>query len=68
MDRKMRALAVIVFLLFLVAFFIISNEGIRIIDNNRIEIFYSLYYSWAEKVFDNIIRISGNVIKSDWMP
>lgn len=58
----------ILMFLFLGAFFIISNEGLKISNG---EDFYKLgesYYSWVGGLFLNAKSLTGYVVKFDWLP
>lgn len=64
----MRLAFVIILLLLLGAFFIISNENINLNDDNGLNDLGDAYYVWAAGVFDNMVILIGDVIKSDWLP
>jgi len=64
----MRVAFIITLLLLLSAFFIISNENIKLDDSEQMHVFGEIYYNWASGVFDNLGIIIGEVVKTNWFP
>jgi hypothetical protein len=54
--------------LFLGAFFIISNENIRIDNQKDISLFFKEYGQWIDSLIGNGKGVAGYVIKMDWLP
>lgn len=50
------------------AFFIISNNNLRLGDSEQRGEFMKLYYAWFFKIFDNTKTITGYVVNLDWLP
>jgi len=61
-------------LLFLLIFilvgmlFIISNNNLAMIKQENISTFNRIYFSYLSDIFQNIMGISGNVVKLEWLP
>lgn len=64
----MKTFVFIVFLLLLGAFFIISNENIKLNSKENILLFFDSYLSWLDKLLDNGKTVSGYVVKMEWLP
>lgn len=54
--------------MFLGAFFIISNENLRINNSENIDIFFKHYFKWIDSLGSNSVRIAGEVVKMEWIP
>ena len=57
----------IVFLL-IGAFFIISDENLRMNEAENIKFFLKSYAGWFGDLFDNGGQIAGYVVKMNWLP
>jgi hypothetical protein len=64
----MRLLFFVVFFLLLGAFFIISNQNIKINNEFDFSKFTKSYYFWVSGIFDNLAGITGDVVNSEWLP
>ncbi len=50
------------------AFFIISNENIKLDSSKNIDHFISLYSEWFDKLASNGNGVLGYVVKMKWLP
>jgi hypothetical protein len=50
------------------ALFIISNDNLRMNEQENIEKFSESYIEWINQIYLNIQALTGNVIKLDWFP
>lgn len=64
----MKFLMFLIFFLLIGAFFIISNENIKLDNPENLAIFFNLYGTWVEKIFYNSVTTTGNMIKMEWLP
>jgi len=54
--------------LFIGAFFIISNENLKMNSKENILYFFKEYSTWINKLFNNTKVVVGYVIKMYWLP
>jgi len=64
----MKTLLFFIFFLLIGAFFIISNENIKMNSNENIDYFISQYSKWFDKLINNGNGLAGYVIKMQWLP
>ena len=64
----MRAFVFIVFFLLFGAFFIISENSIKLNNQESIKEFFDEYNEWLVKLTDNTKTVSGYVLKMEWLP
>ncbi|MEM3091612.1 MAG: hypothetical protein QXD05_00565 [Candidatus Pacearchaeota archaeon] len=65
----MKIFVILVIKFFLIsALFIVSNLNLNLKDSGDREIFFNNYYSWFERIFDQVINIVGYVVESKWLP
>jgi hypothetical protein len=64
----MRFLFILLIFLFLGAFFIVSNENIKINKNQEFDRFLKFYSSWLSSLLSNAKTITGYAIRSNWLP
>lgn len=64
----MKILMFIILFLLIGAFFIISNENIRLNNEENINLFFNLYGYWIDRLIDNTQNMGGYVIKMEWLP
>ena len=64
----MKTIMFIVFFLLMGAFFIISEEGIKLNSKENIQTFFNSYFSWTQKLFDNSNTVTGYVVRLEWLP
>jgi len=64
----MKAFMFIVMFLFIGAFFIISNENIKLNTKENIATFFSLYGKWVDGLVINGKTVFGYVVKMEWLP
>lgn len=64
----MKTLMLFIFFLLIGAFYIISNENIKMNSSENLNHFLDLYGSWFNKLLDNANIVSGYVIKMQWLP
>ena len=50
------------------AFFIISNEEIKLDNSENINIFFKEYAGWIDSLIGNGKTVSGYIIKMQWLP
>jgi len=59
---------IIVIFLLINAFFIVSENNLKLNDSENIKIFFQSYFSWFKNIGNNLGEISGNVVNLDWVP
>ena len=64
----MKILMFVILFLFIGAFFIISNEKIKINNSENVNLFFEKYVAWMDDLADNSKIVIGYVIKSEWLP
>lgn len=64
----MKLLIFIIFLLLVGAFFIISNENIKLNSGQNVDKFISSYAQWIDKLLINGKTVSGYVVRMEWLP
>jgi hypothetical protein len=64
----MKLLMLFVMFLFIGAFFIISNENIKMNSKENINLFFDKYFSWIDQLGANSKTVVGYVVKMDWLP
>ncbi len=64
----MRIFVFIVFFLLFGAFFIISENNIKLNNQENIKEFFDEYKEWLVKLTDNTKTVSGYVLKMGWLP
>ena len=50
------------------AFFIISENDLKLNNSENIKKLFSLYKGWANNIGENITTITGDVVKLNWIP
>jgi len=50
------------------ALLIISNNNLSLIKDQNIKTFSQLYLNWIDKIYSNTQKITGNIIKLNWIP
>jgi len=64
----MKLLMFIILFFLIGAFFIISNENIRLNSNENINLFLKEYGKWADDLLGNGRTVVGYVAKMEWLP
>jgi len=64
----MKVLMILVFLFFIGAFFIISQNNLALNNADNIEKFSLLYKEWCSKIFYNIGNFAVYFLKFNWLP
>lgn len=64
----MKVLMFLLIFLFFGAFFIVSNNNLKLNTRENINLFFSSYFSWFDDLAQNTRTLVGNVIKMDWFP
>ncbi len=64
----MKTIILIIFFLLLGAFFIISNENIKLNSQENVFLFFETYSNWLNKLTDNTKTFSGYLVKMQWLP
>ena len=59
---------IIVIFLLMNAFFIISENNLKLNDSENIKIFTSSYVNWFKDIGNNLGTITGNVVNLTWVP
>ena len=57
-----------IFFLLIGAFFIVSENNLKMSENGSMGKFLGLYYLWTSQIFDNGADLVGYVVKMDWLP
>lgn len=50
------------------ALLIISNNDLALYKEENRQEFNELYTGWLDDVYSNVLSITGNIVKLDWMP
>lgn len=58
----------VVKLLFLGAFFIISNENLHLLVVSERELFFNIYFGWLSDLSAQMIDVTGYVVQFKWLP
>jgi len=58
----------IILFLLIGAFFIISEENIKLDSQENVGHFFDLYGHWVDKIASNSQGIAGYVFKMEWLP
>ena len=64
----MKILMFFVFFLLVGAFYIISQENIKMNSGKNVDKFISKYSNWIDKLMSNGNGVAGYVIKMEWLP
>ena len=64
----MKTLMFIILFLLIGAFFIISNENIKLDNKENINHFFKLYGKWFDRLTENSGVVLGYVVKMEWLP
>ena len=64
----MKIFLFILLFLFIGAFFIISNQEIRLNNSENIGLFLDEYGKWMDNLFGNGKVVVGYVAKMEWLP
>jgi len=64
----MKILMFIILFLLIGAFFIISNESIKMNSSENFDIFFKKYCSWFDKLGGNSRSLAGFLVKMEWLP
>ena len=64
----MRIAMIIVIFLFIGAFFIISQNGLSMLEKENTVKFLSLYKSWIGSTVGNVGSLTGHIVKLEWLP
>ncbi len=64
----MKVLMFLLIFLFFGAFFIVSNNNLKLNTKENVGLFFSSYFSWFDGLTQNTKTLVGDVIKMDWLP
>ncbi len=64
----MKTFMFIIMFLLIGAFFIISNEEIKLNNQKNAEQFFQLYAQWIDGLVSNGKTVLGYVVKMGWLP
>jgi hypothetical protein len=64
----MKIFIFVVFFLLIGAFFIISNENIKMNSKENVSYFFKQYFKWSDKLLGNGKTVSGYLVKLQWLP
>ena len=59
---------IIVIFLLMNAFFIISENNLKLNDPENIKVFMSAYVGWFKSIGNNLGTITGNAVDLTWIP
>lgn len=65
---KMKILMFFIFFLLIGAFFIISNEKIKMNSSENVNTFFEKYGDWMDDLAVNGKTVIGFIVKSEWLP
>lgn len=63
-----RILLVFIIFFFLSALFIISNNNLAMHKQENLLKFSQIYLGWLEGIYSNVVKVTGYVVKLDWIP
>jgi len=66
--NKMKVLMFVIMFLLIGAFFIISNENIRLNSRENADLFFKSYIGWIDNLIGNGGVVVGYVVKMEWLP
>ena len=64
----MKVLMLVIMFLLIGAFFIISNDNIRLNTAENVDLFLTSYAQWFDKLIGNSGTVVGYVVKMQWLP
>ena len=64
----MKILMFIVMLLFVGAFFIISQDNLSLKEQENRHILAEKYYAWTQSIFSQAGELTGYVVRMNWLP
>jgi len=64
----MKVFMFILIFLFIGAFFIISNENLKLNDKEDLNMFFKMYSGWFDQLLGNSKTAAGYVVKMEWLP
>ncbi len=64
----MKVLIIILLFLAISALLIISNNDLALYKQENLEEFSELYLGWLNQLYQNLQNLTGEVVKSDWLP
>ena len=64
----MKTFIFLVMFLLIGAFFIISNEEIRLNNSENVGLFFKEYAAWMDDLIGNGRGLAGYVVKMEWLP
>lgn len=64
----MKTLMIIIIFLLIGAFFIISNDNIKLNSKENVYYFLDRYGGWFDKLIENSRTAVGYAIKMEWLP
>ena len=63
-----RIFLVFIMLFLFSALFIISNNNLAMHKQENALKFSKTYFGWLEEIYSNVVKLSGYVVKLDWVP
>ena len=64
----MKTLMLLIMFLLIGAFFIISNQDVKLNNSENVGIFFKEYASWFDDLISNGRGVAGYVVKMEWLP
>ena len=64
----MKIQIVIIKFIVLGALFIISNQNLHLAVASERAIFFDAYSSWFTNIVDQLVQVTGYVVRFDWLP
>lgn len=64
----MKILTFVIIVLVLTSLIIIESNNLKISDKQDLKILKTEYKNWANQTYSNIHKITGEIVKTDWLP
>jgi len=64
----MKLIVFFIILILITATFIISNNNLALKEKGNIQKFFVLYFSWAKNFVGNVVKITSEAVKMEWLP
>jgi len=68
----MKIIVILIIFLAFGAFFVVSNENLRLNKSEDLGKFFGMYYNWIAGLYDgffnSVEHVIGFVVKSEWLP
>ena len=64
----MKVTIILLKILFIGALFIVSNQNLYLSQQQDLDTFLGLYYSWLDSLYLSAVDITGYVVNVEWLP